>query len=95
MAVANQNRTHKNDQTPIRRYGKIVASQMYTAYMCAYFNRYYGCGVIAPDDLEGLCVLDLGCGAGMDCFVLSRVVGQAGFVTGIDVTDEQVSDIFM
>ena len=55
--------------------------------------RYYGCGVISPDDLEGLAVLDLGCGAGMDCFVLSKLVGLAGFVTGVDCTEEQVSDI--
>ena len=26
--------------------------------------KYYGCGFVAPDLLEGMCVLDLGCGAG-------------------------------
>ena len=35
-------------------------------------------------------VLDFGSGAGRDCFVLSKLVGQDGFVTGVDMTDEQV-----
>jgi arsenite methyltransferase len=26
--------------------------------------RYYGCGLIAPEALKGVLVLDLGCGAG-------------------------------
>ena len=52
--------------------------------------RYYGCGLIAPEALEGARVLDLGSGAGMDCFVLSKLVGQHGHVTGLDMTDEQV-----
>jgi 2-polyprenyl-3-methyl-5-hydroxy-6-metoxy-1,4-benzoquinol methylase len=39
--------------------------------------RYYGCGLILPEALEGLQILDLGCGAGRDCYVLSRLVGDA------------------
>ena len=43
-----------------------------------------------PESLEGMKVLDLGCGAGRDCYILSRLVEQSGQVTGIDMTDEQV-----
>ena len=40
--------------------------------------------------MEGVKVLDFGSGAGRDCFILSRLVGQDGFVTGVDMTEEQV-----
>ncbi len=53
--------------------------------------KYYGCGLVVPPVLEGLNVLDLGCGAGRDVYVLSRLVGEGGFVTGIDMTKEQLS----
>jgi SAM-dependent methyltransferase len=52
--------------------------------------RYYGCGLVAPEQLEGLRVLDLGCGAGRDVFALSRLVGERGFVLGVDMTPEQL-----
>jgi len=53
--------------------------------------KHYGCGCPVPeDDLSGLRVLDLGSGAGVDAFILSRLVGPAGFVYGIDMTDEQL-----
>ena len=35
-------------------------------------------------------MLDLGSGAGLDCFVLSKLVGPNGHVTGVDMTPEQV-----
>ena len=35
-------------------------------------------------------VLDLGCGTGRDCFVLSYYVGKQGEVVGVDMTDEQL-----
>ena len=38
-------------------------------------------------------VLDLGSGAGQDCFVLSKLVGESGSVTGVDMTDELVCHI--
>ncbi len=53
--------------------------------------RHYGCGCPVPeDDLTGLRVLDLGSGAGVDAFILSRLVGPSGSVCGIDMTDEQL-----
>lgn len=53
--------------------------------------RYYGCGFIAPAGIAGAHVLDLGCGAGQDVYVLSQFVGPAGQVTGIDATPEQLA----
>ena len=35
-------------------------------------------------------VLDLGCGAGRDVYALSRMVGEQGFVIGVDMTVEQL-----
>ena len=54
-------------------------------------TRYYGCGLIAPDVLEGTRVLDLGCGAGRDVYALAQMVGEAGFVAGVDMTEEQLA----
>jgi SAM-dependent methyltransferase len=53
--------------------------------------RYYGCGLVVPEALEGLRVLDLGCGSGRDTFLLSKLVGKQGFVVGIDMTPEQIN----
>ncbi len=53
--------------------------------------RYYGCGTPLPTALEGATVLDLGCGTGRDCYLLSRLVGETGKVIGIDMTEEQLA----
>jgi SAM-dependent methyltransferase len=47
-------------------------------------SRYYGCGLICPDLLEGCRVLDLGCGTGRDVYALAQLVGPAGEVVGVD-----------
>ena len=49
-------------------------------------DKYYGCGFVAPDLLAGKSVLDLGCGAGRDCYLLAQLVGETGCVTGVDMT---------
>lgn len=54
-------------------------------------DRFYGCGSPIPPDLTGATVLDLGCGSGRDCYVLSQLTGPAGRVIGIDMTDEQLA----
>ncbi len=54
-------------------------------------DRFYGCGSPIPPALEGRTVLDLGCGSGRDCYVLSRLVGPRGRVIGLDMTDEQLA----
>lgn len=53
-------------------------------------SRYYGCGLVLPEAIEGLRVLDLGCGAGRDVYVLSKLVGQTGQVVGVDMTAKQL-----
>lgn len=52
--------------------------------------RYYGCGLVVPECLEGCRILDLGSGSGRDCYMLSQLVGGKGHVTGIDMTEDQV-----
>ncbi|XP_078421252.1 arsenite methyltransferase [Cetorhinus maximus] len=53
-------------------------------------SRYYGCGLVVPECLESCWILDLGSGSGRDCYMLSKLVGEKGHVTGIDMTSEQV-----
>ncbi|MGH1426823.1 MAG: methyltransferase domain-containing protein [Arenicella sp.] len=52
--------------------------------------KYYGCGLVVPDVLEGANILDLGSGSGRDCFAMSALVGESGSVVGVDMTDEQL-----
>jgi len=54
-------------------------------------DRYYGCGLVLPEALEGCRVLDLGCGAGRDCYLLAQLVGPSGYVVGVDMTPEQLA----
>jgi ubiquinone/menaquinone biosynthesis C-methylase UbiE len=53
-------------------------------------TKYYGCGLTIPTKIDGLRVLDLGSGAGRDCYLLSQLVGENGFVLGIDMTEQQL-----
>lgn len=53
-------------------------------------TRYYGCGIVCPPLLGGCRVLDLGCGAGRDVYVLAQLVGASGQVVGVDMTEEQL-----
>jgi arsenite methyltransferase len=56
-------------------------------------NLGLGCG--NPNAIAGLhkgeTVLDLGSGAGFDCFLASKQVGETGHVIGVDMTPEMVS----
>ena len=56
-------------------------------------NLGLGCGnPIAIAELrEGEVVLDLGCGAGFDCFLAAGKVGPSGRVIGVDMTQEMIS----
>ena len=53
----------------------------------------YGCG--NPTAIAGLrpgeIVLDLGSGAGLDCFLAARQVGEQGHVIGLDMTDSMLA----
>ncbi len=65
---------------------KAVLSQIHDEVL----TRYYGCGLIAPQALEGARILDLGCGAGRDVYALSAMVGESGAVVGVDMTPAQL-----
>jgi len=54
-------------------------------------EKFYGCGSPMPSALQGCTVLDLGCGSGRDAYVLSQMVGENGYVIGVDMTDEQLA----
>lgn len=55
-------------------------------------DRFYGCG--SPISLAGIApgetVLDLGSGAGIDCFIAAKKTGRGGKVIGVDMTDEML-----
>ncbi len=53
--------------------------------------RYYGCGLVVPQALEGCRVLDLGSGSGQDAYLLAQLVGPKGSVIGVDATPEQLA----
>lgn len=53
--------------------------------------KFYGCGSPIPLVLTGKTVVDLGCGTGRDCYVLSQLVGELGQVIGVDMTAEQIA----
>jgi ubiquinone/menaquinone biosynthesis C-methylase UbiE len=55
-------------------------------------NLGLGCGnpVALASLKEGEVILDLGSGAGFDCFLAANIVGKTGKVIGIDMTPEMV-----
>ncbi|MFZ1110202.1 MAG: methyltransferase domain-containing protein [Rhodomicrobium sp.] len=53
--------------------------------------KYYGCGLLAPLELAGRRVLDLGSGSGRDAYALAQLAGPAGEVIGVDMTAEQLA----
>ncbi len=56
-------------------------------------DRFYGCGspVTAANPQPGETYVDLGSGAGIDCFIAAKHVGPTGKVIGIDMTDQMLS----
>ncbi len=67
-------------------YLKPILSQVHDEVL----TRYYGCGLVLPEQLEGTRILDLGSGAGRDVYALSALVGESGAVVGVDMTQEQL-----
>ncbi|MGE4519219.1 MAG: DUF5714 domain-containing protein [Desulfobacteraceae bacterium] len=52
----------------------------------------YGCGspVLDSDIKEGETIADLGCGAGVECFIASKKTGKNGRVFGVDMLDHML-----
>jgi arsenite methyltransferase len=52
----------------------------------------YGCGdpITLASLLAGQTVLDLGSGAGLDCFLAAKKIGETGRVIGVDMTPEMI-----
>ena len=69
----------------------VVMALLYIFFPVRPMGRYYGCGPVFPECVAGCRVVDLGSGSGRDCYILSKLVGPSGFVTGVDMTREQVS----
>ncbi|XP_062609882.1 arsenite methyltransferase-like [Saccostrea cucullata] len=53
--------------------------------------KFDGCGLVVPEKVEGRKILDLGSGCGRDSFILSKLIGPNGHVTGIDMTKEMIA----
>ena len=53
-------------------------------------DRFYGCGSPLPPLLDGMTVLDLGCGTGRDVYIASKLIGESGCAIGVDMTTEQI-----
>ncbi len=55
--------------------------------------RGYGCGSPVMDAAirEGECVVDLGCGRGIECFIAARQTGRSGKVIGVDMLDPMLA----
>ncbi len=63
-------------------YLKVIPSEV--------IERDYGCGDPSKYVKPGETVLDLGSGTGKICFIASQVVGAAGKVIGVDMTDDML-----
>lgn len=68
---------------PLRKIRKLIHPEI--------VKRFYGCGSPIPPLLEGLTVLDLGCGTGLDVYILSKLVGPNGQVIGVDMNEDQLA----
>jgi len=56
-------------------------------------NLGLGCGnpTVLGEIKEGMTVLDLGSGAGFDCFLAARKAGKTGKVIGVDMTEQMIA----
>ncbi len=75
------------DFTAVPEWMKAALSKIHDEVL----SRYYGCGLVVPQMLDGCRVLDLGCGSGRDVYALSQLVGEHGSVVGVDMTPEQLA----
>jgi arsenite methyltransferase len=71
----------------------LTASQLVAEFAPEAANLGLGCGnPLAIASLQpGQTVLDLGSGAGFDCFLAAQAVGPSGRVIGVDMTYEMLT----
>jgi len=79
--------------SPDRRATQMGYSESELAHVPAGANLGLGCG--NPHAIASLrpgeTVVDLGSGAGFDCFLAARQVGESGMVIGVDMTPEMIT----
>ena len=75
------------DDSSISDWMKPILSNIHDEVLA----RYYGCGLVCPELLQGKRILDLGSGSGRDVYALAQLVGPEGEVVGVDMTDEQLA----
>ncbi|BFZ22222.1 hypothetical protein BsWGS_25260 [Bradybaena similaris] len=78
-------KTRVNSQDLPERINKLI-QQLSEETM----KRYYGSGIIVPENIKGARILDIGCGSGSLVFILAKLVGPEGHVVGIDVCQSQI-----
>lgn len=54
-------------------------------------ERDYGCGDPSRYAIEGDTILDLGSGGGKICYMAAQIVGNDGYVIGVDMTDDMLA----
>jgi arsenite methyltransferase len=81
------------DQQTIKKISKEVGYSEEEMNAVPGANLGLGCGnpTAFGNIKEGDVVLDLGSGAGFDCFLASKKVGKTGKVIGVDMTEEMVA----
>ncbi len=70
----------------------LYPEQLLTTVPSDMINTSYGCGdpITLAALQPGQTVLDLGSGAGLDCFFAAKKVGETGKVIGVDMTPEML-----
>ena len=81
------------DEQTIKKLSKSIGYSEEEMNAVPEANLGLGCGnpTAFSNIKEGDTVLDLGSGAGFDCFLASRKVGKIGKVIGLDMTEEMIA----
>ena len=81
------------DQQTVKKISKSIGYSEEEINAVPEANLGLGCGnpTAFSNIKEGDVVLDLGSGAGFDCFLASRKVGKTGKVIGLDMTEEMIA----
>jgi arsenite methyltransferase len=81
------------DKQTVKKLSKSIGYSEEKMNVVPEANLGLGCGnpTAFSNIKEGDTVLDLGSGAGFDCFLASKKVGRTGKVIGLDMTDEMIA----